>query len=317
MPSIVANPLDNLGFVILSIDWGDLPAIDFANVVRTVNGVSTIVRMHTTVDPTGQYTELSGGLAVMYDTEAPFNTPVTYCTTGLGSAATACTTVTLTNGFPWLKSPLHPWADQQLVYIPAEYTGPECLPGDSIVFAQMADELRPNRTSAFFPNDAEFPIPANRTRASIQSSLRLITRTFDARDAIITLNAPGDPLFFQIPAAYGIPDRYMTVGDYTVGRFSADHKKQWRANTLPHTVIARPPGLADGVLGVRWADLCTRYTTFAAATAAGLTWSQVLLGQGVTPPLITFCNYNQLAANYATYNALMAANVNYNALLDC
>jgi hypothetical protein len=317
VPAISATTLSTLGFSILSIDWTDAPTVTFANVIRTVDGIDTVVRMHTFVDPTGAYIELSGGLAVIYDTEAPFNTPITYTTTGLGSALTASITLTITNAFPWLKSPLHPWADKQLVYVPISYTGPECLPGDSIVFAQMGSEVRSNRTTAFFPNNAEFPIPASRTRASIQSTLRLVTRTFTARDSIITLNAPGDPLLFQIPAVYGIPDRYMTVGDYTVDRFSADHKVQWRANTLPHTVVQSPPGLAEGVLGVRWADLCDLYVTFDDANTAGLTWTEVLLGQGVSPPLHDFCSYDDLAAAYATYNAMTAANVDYNALEDC
>ena len=317
MPAITAIPLDTLGFTILSIDWTDVPSETFANVIRTVNGIDTIVRMHTVSDPTGAYIELSGGLAVIYDTEAPFNVSITYTTTGLTSLLTASVTTIITNSFPWLKSPIHPWADKQLVYIPESYTGPECLPGDSIVFAQMGAESRPNRTTAFFPNNAEFPIPASRTRASVQSSLRLVTRTFVARDSIITLNASGDPLLFQIPAVYGIPDRYMTVADTTVDRFSADHKKEWRANTLPHTAVESPPGLADGVLGVRWVDLCDRYVTFDNAEAAGLTWTQVLLGQGVSPPLHDFCSYDDLAAAYATYNAMTAANVDYDALEDC
>lgn len=317
MPSITAFPLNSLGFTILSIDWTDEPAVLFANVIRTVNGVDTIVRMHTFVDSTGTYIELSGSLAVIYDTEAPLNTLITYTTTGFNSVSTASTTVTLTNSFPWLKSPIHPWADKQLVYIPSSYSGPDCLIGDSIVFAQMANEIRPNRTTAFYPNNAQFPIPANRTRGSIQSSLRLVTRTFAARDAVITLNAPGDPLLFQIPAAYGIPDRYMTIGDYSIERFSADHKVEWRANTMPHTAVESPPGLADGVLGVRWVDLCDRYATFDDANAAGLTWTQVLLGQGVSPPLQTFCSYNDLTAAYVTYNAMTAANVDYNALENC
>jgi hypothetical protein len=217
---------------------------------------------------------------------------------------------------PWLKSPLHPWADKSLILVPP-YVDPDCIVGDSIVFASMADEVRPNRSSLAVVNNAKFPIVASRIRGAITSALRLVTRTFAARDAVITLNESGDPLLFQAPSSYGIPDRYMAVGDYTVGRFSADHKRQWRANILPHAEVDVPVGLADGVLGVRWVDICDVFTTFNAAQAAGLTWTQVLQGEASNNPPLAFCSYADLAAAYVNYNAMTAANANYDALLDC
>jgi len=318
-PDITVVPEAALGYAIITINWSANPTVLFAKVTRTLpDGSSTVVRPHTFTDSTGDYIELSAGMAVLYDTEAPFNTVLSYSTQGLGSILSATATdVTLTNSFPWLKSPLHPWANKQLVLTPASYSDLTCLTGDSIVFAAIAEEIRPTRSAASAPFNAEFPIPSSRTRGSIASSLRLVTRTFAARDAVIELNAPGDPLLFQAPTVYGIPDRYITVGDYSVTRFSADHKKQWRANTIPHVVVDVPAGLADGVLGVRWADVCDLYSTFADFTAASVTRTQILFGQAASPPSPTVCDYDDLAAAYTDYNAMTAANANYSALLDC
>ncbi len=315
--SAVAEP--TLGYVIITINWSANPTVLFAKVTRTLpDGTSTVVRPHTFTDSSGDYIELSSGLAVLYDTEAPLNTVLTYTTEGLGSALSAtASTVILTSSSPWLKSPLHPWANKQLVLTPNSYNDLECLAGDSIVFASMAEETRAGQSSASIPFNAKFPIPSSRTRGSISSNLRLVTRTFAARDAVVEINASGDPLLFQAPSTYGIPDRYMTVGDYTVTRFSADHKKQWRANTLPHVEIDIPAGLSDGVLGVRWADVCDLYPTFADLTAAGITRTQILFGQAASPPSPTICDYNELAASYVDYTAMTAANANYTALLDC
>jgi hypothetical protein len=334
MPSINVLPQPTAGYNIITVNWTD-QNVPYAAVTRTLpDGTVSFVRPHTATDPSGNYLLLSGpggdpaagGVGVFYDTEAPFNTVLIYTTIGLedtgggvlidSPVSATAPSVTLTNAFPWLKSPIHPWANKQLVYVPASYDDLSCLAGDSIVFAQMADEVRANRSSTNLPNDAKNPVGVIRTRGGIGSTLRLITRTFVARDAVITLNESGDVLLFQIPDAYGIPDRYMLIGDYGVTRFSADHKKQWRANVLPHIEVDAPPGLADGVLGVRWIDLCDTYPTFDDAEAAGLTWTMVLLGQAGAPPTV-FCDYDDLAAAYATYNAMTAANVDYDALLDC
>ena len=71
MPSVVATPLPALGIVKLIIDWTPTYAIDGVFVYRrSVTGVLTEV--------IGSPVFLSGGQAILYDTTAPFGTPVTY-----------------------------------------------------------------------------------------------------------------------------------------------------------------------------------------------------------------------------------------------
>lgn len=71
MASITATPLPALGIVKLIIDWTPTYAIDGVFVYRrSITGVLTEV--------IGSPVFLSGGQAILYDTAAPFDTPVTY-----------------------------------------------------------------------------------------------------------------------------------------------------------------------------------------------------------------------------------------------
>lgn len=216
----------------------------------------------------------------------------------------------------WLKSPLHPWANQRVALsIPQE---PDCVPESAIFFQSMADEARTNRTVVATVNNRKNPIPMTRLRGGISSTLTLITRRFADRDAVIVLNESGDPLMFQGPADYGIPDRYLTVDEYSIARLTTDHKVQWRAHTLPHVQVDRPAGLSDGVLGTRWVDLCALYGTFDAANAAGLTWELVMLGAGSLSPRPTpsFRLYSDIPIDFATYGAIPVGGRTYEDLFE-
>lgn len=231
--------------------------------------------------------------------------------------AFASTDIILSSGNDlWLKSPLHPWADQRVVLdVPQE---PDCVPESAIFFQSMTEEVRQSRTSVFGVNNRKNPIAAARTRGGIASTLALVSRRFTDRDNLIILNEPGDPLFFQGPADYGIPDRYMTVGDYAVARLSPDHRHEWRLHALPHVEVDRPAGLADGVLGNRWLDICDVYATFADAEAAGLTWTLVLLGEAalVPTPSLGLRFYSDIPVDFATYGDIPTGGRTYEDLLE-
>jgi hypothetical protein len=319
MPSITATPEPSRGYVLLQVNFSDLGTVTNVKVERVeTDGTTTTVRTHTSADTSGDYIELSGGQAILYDTETPLDVAVYYIATGLtsGTATTPTTVVLASGGNLFLKSPLHPWADQRIVLqIPQE---PECVPASAIFFGSMDAESRQARSSVFVVNNRRSPILASRVRGSIVSTLLLYTRTFVDRDALITLNAPGDALFLQAPAQYGIPDQYMAVGDYTVTRLLPDHRKQARQNTMTYTEVDRPAGLADGVLGVRWIDLCDKYATFGDATVAGLTWSLVLFGYGsVSPgPATAFRLYSDIPVDFATYGDIPTGSRTYQELME-
>jgi hypothetical protein len=136
-----------------------------------------------------------------------------------------------------------------------------------------------------------------------------------------TLNAPGSPLLLRGPAGYGIPDRYMSVGDTTVSRGLRDHRIQIRAVSMPHVTVDRPSGPSTGVCGTRVKDLCDTYATWDAMAAAGLTWADILRGAASTssPTGGTAGGYrtwNQVNASFASWNALNTGGRTWDNTLD-
>lgn len=314
MPTIIATPEPVYGRYLISINWADKPAVTHASVYRVeADGTSTPVRVTTAANSTGYEIELSGGQAVLYDTEAPLDVTLTYTTQSTmdSSTATSIVDVLPSDGF-WLKDPLRPWADQRVyLSIPQE---PDCVPASAIFFVGMDTESRDARSGSFPVNQAELPIWASRVRGSISSSLILASRSFPDRDNLIELNASGNVLLFQGPAAYGIPDRYMGIGPYSISRLSPDHKVPWRTHTMPHVQTGRPAGLAEGVLGVRWADVCDVYATFGDITAANVTTTQVLYGAASLPnssAVSGFRTYADETAEFATYSVVIAGGCTY------
>lgn len=319
MPLIVATTQPIYGRVLVQINWADKPAVTFASVYRHLaDGSATPVRITVSTNTTGEEMELSAGMALMYDTEAPLDEAIYYTTQSTmdTSTATTASNVLASDGF-WLKDPLRPWADQRVVLeVPQE---PDCVPESAIFFQGMDIESRPSRSGVFGVNQARLPILAARTRGSITSSLILVSRNFNDRDALITLNETGGALLWQGPAAYGMPDRYMAVNsDYSVSRLSPDHRVPWRIHVMPHTEVGRPAGLAEGVLGVRWVDTCDVYTTFGDMTAANVTTTQVLLGAAsLNPDVVTgLRTYAQVNSEFASYTLVAAGSRTYEQLLE-
>jgi hypothetical protein len=220
-------------------------------------------------------------------------------------------TVTVTPTYPsYLKDPLYPCDDRAMTL---------CMPGPPIACNSTSgimiqsygpSERQPSKTVLFDGVNREFPVPHVRKRASGESTMTIITRLFADRDLLKATLKPGTVLFFQAPPAYGVADRYIAVGDYTVDRALADHKIPPRVFSLPHRLMARPAGAANGVCGARVDDLCDTYTSWNALKMAGLTWTDLLYGlaspngPGQVPlgPLRTFDEVNAEFANFTAVN---------------
>lgn len=80
MPTITATALPAYGWVRLDVDFTDQPGVAWARVERVVvaTGVVTPVRPYLAYN--GWYQRLSGGRAMLYDTEAPLDVAVYYRT---------------------------------------------------------------------------------------------------------------------------------------------------------------------------------------------------------------------------------------------
>lgn len=190
--------------------------------------------------------------------------------------ATAAAPVSVASGGAfWLKDPLRPGNDVK-VLMDFDYT--DCAQPAGVVFVALDDEKYAAASAAFDVDRGERPIVLSAPRKDVESGLTLLAATFADRDRLKALLAAGSPLLFQGPAAYGIPDRYISVGDVGLARLAADHRKQWRVFGVPFVAVDAPAGPAEGVPGTRWIDLCNQYATNAALEAAGLTWRQIKQG---------------------------------------
>lgn len=178
----------------------------------------------------------------------------------------------------FLKDPLNPCHDLELALCISNPRQCEpVVPGVMIQSYGPVESYQPN-TVLLEPVNRRHPIPVSRVRRDAASLLTLMTRTCDDRDAVLLLNEPGTALFFQAPAQYCISDRYITVGAVSVERLVPDHRVQVRRITLPHTLVDRPEGPANGVCGARFRDLCDIYLSWGSITLAGLDYWDLLLG---------------------------------------
>lgn len=224
-------------------------------------------------------------------------------------AVTACSTevVVPSGGCFRLGDPVYPCHDQ-IVCLDG---GGECAPDGGIFFARMDPETYADNSGQLLPVNARRPIGPSRNRRDASSTLVLVTATFADRDDVLALNEPGTPLLWRGPASYGIPDRYMSVGDVGVDRSFTDHQQQPRVITMPYQTEDAPVGPAQGVCGTRIADLCDLYPTWDAIVAAGLTYADLLRGKASTEVSVDPATWSEVNAAYASWTALNAGQTSW------
>lgn len=188
-----------------------------------------------------------------------------------------CETVTVTSESVWLKSPLHPCNDIEIGLCSPMLE--DCDEDSRVSYVGTFEDTFDPNTVLLFPANRRRPIPVNRVRRDAAATLRVLAHDCDAKDAVLQANEPGDPLLFQAPADYCIPDRYISVGSLNETRLSVDQREDFRLMTLPYVTVDRPQGPADGPCGIRIDDLCDIYTSWNALAIAGLTWTDLLLGE--------------------------------------
>lgn len=225
--------------------------------------------------------------------------------------ATACDTVTITSDDLFLKSPLHPCSDITIDLCNPAYG--ECAADTGRVsYAGMSDDEYSPNTELLFPVNRRRVIPVNRVRRDAQSALHLITHDCGAKDDVLLINEPGDPLLFQDGTGnYCIEDRYMSVGVVGVRRFSVDQRDEFRVIDMPYVVVDRPEGPADGPCGTRLQDLCDLYATWDAVEISDLDWIDLPTGgasdqsPGNTPPAAAR-TWDDVEAEFVDWDAVEA-----------
>lgn len=105
MPTLNATVFPADAYVLVEVDWTDVPSVTHARVVRrnTVTGEEVTLRPYIAYDGDGNLL-LSCGLGLWWDTEPPLNVPLEYCT----YAADADALITTNSDF---ETTLAPWQD--------------------------------------------------------------------------------------------------------------------------------------------------------------------------------------------------------------
>ena len=177
----------------------------------------------------------------------------------------------------WLRDPQNPALDLPLYNFTP--TSSDCLPVNGLYFANMGDETYTNQGNLQQIDDSPYPVLGVRTRTAKASTLTVVARTFKSRDALLQLLASGNPLMFQAPAQYGIPDMWLAALDVPVQRPLSDHRRQFRVFTIGFQQIERPVGTGSGGPRQLWSDTSAStfpYQTWAQVGAANITTRNLL-----------------------------------------
>lgn len=306
MSTMTIDAYASLGHVRVSVDAADQPVGTCVQVTRVGDG--SPLRTHVWECATlGEWQKLSGGLATFWDNEAPLDVAFHYVLAFSTSTATVVSpnlTLASLTGF-WLRDPARPCNDVRVVVCPTP-GDPACVPEDSVFLQSYGEEGYGANAGMYLPTNARRGIPITRKRRDADSKLVLISRTFVARDALLTELQPGGALQFVTPPEYGYPDRYVQMHEVSVGRLHPDHRKTWRGFDMPFSTVDRPIGPAQGVCGARVDDLCGVYATWTAVAAASLSWSNLEEGYAGTPTPAILRSWAKVKLDFANWGAVAA-----------
>ncbi len=242
MTSITATPETTLGRVRLNIT-NTTPADTLYVIRRNAAGVASVRQAQVGV---------TGAAIVVYDYEAQQGMAATdYIVTNLDGVQQATVQITVPEWGSWLKSPGQPWLN---VRVRPEKPGTEGYAA---------------RRAVLDVEGSDTPVVLSQARRSGDGGglgLACLT-TAEAADILDVLSS-GDSVMIDTPAAWGIPWRYVNVGDVEVERLWEDGlglhvtKRVVRLNGL--VAVAIPTINVQIAEGVTYATVAAGYPTYAA-----------------------------------------------------
>lgn len=290
MSSLTATPHPNMGAVVVTINWSDVPAL---------TGVGRLAYLYrhypdgTQTEVLGSPTYLSGGYAVFWDTIAPLDTPIFFTATSpavTGVLTSASVTVTGT-GQGWLKDPAEPINDVLLDACPT-YSCPAT--GSGVSFLSLGQGQFTSASGLFDVIDAARPRSVAQTRKARRSTLALLSHALADGLAVEDILASGRNLYLQLVSRYGWAPRtwnsdYIAVGDAVEDRPPvANQTRTQRTWALPFAVgrapyvrSGRTGGNGIGVNGATYGDATATGRTYAQRTATGNTYLQTSRGENL------------------------------------
>jgi hypothetical protein len=219
---------------------------------------------------------LSGGAFLGYDYEAPIGLPVDYTATVYTDpdtilATSAIDTITWTTDNDWLKDPLEPARNIE------------------VLVSDMTDYAYDTPTGIHTVLGRPDPVTVGEVRRAATGTLTLTTLTKEDRDRLHYITASGHVLLFQSSQESGVGNMYLALTGVTESRVVGLRNSPERQWALGYQEVSAPVG--DSAPFLTWADVVAAYPTWQAIVDAGFsTWLEFIesLDTVSAPPIINW-----------------------------
>jgi len=228
---------------------------------------ATVLRL----DPDGRQREvrtfdgnplvISGGVALVYDYEAPLGSAVSYSTVQSPATVSAQVTLREAEDRVWL---VH-------VGVP-ELSMP-------IRVASLGNRTRRVTQSVLRPSGSEFPVvQTDGARKAPEGVIEVRTDSLAEMARLEALTWDSGVLLLNVPVAlgWGVSTCYIAVGDIEESRMVEYAAEPGRYFNFPYLVVDRPAGGSQS--DRTWADVVADNATWASVTAKYSSWLDLLAG---------------------------------------
>ena len=249
-----------------TVESGNVPPRVRLDIAAGTETATTVLRL----DPDGNLVPvrtddgnplpISGGTALLYDYEAPFDGPVFY--TSVESSTTFSDPVVVPASQVWL---IHPGVPS--LSLPVR-----------LAQGTFSKRTRTVQQGVFTPIGRARPIVVtDGARKSVQSQLSVLTTSVAEAEAIDDLASDAGVLLLNIPTSlnYNFSTCYVALGDMESGPVIEKVFELWQTFTWPFTVVDRPAGGSQAERTL--ADLLD-YSTLGALRTAYPTLLDLLAG---------------------------------------
>ncbi len=259
--TLTATVQPTYGRVLLQLNW---PGITSATISRINADFSTTVLRD--ADPIAA----PGGVATVYDNEAPLDQSLVYLALDVATnAPRTSSAVTVPSDPSWVGSMMwltHPTSPGLSMLLPVTGIGAQTRAGRTGVLQILGSPL---------------PVAISDVRVLTGGSLTAQTTTAVDAANLRALLADGSTLLMRPPGSWSAPPwQYVVFGDVTEVNASGvgpDADIVW---TMPYTVVAAPVGQSLGAVGATWADAVTAYATWNDLISGEPTWSDLIAHAG-------------------------------------
>lgn len=204
----------------------------------------------------------AGADAIVYDYEARQGEATDYILTDADGTTLATVRDTIPAWGTWIKSPSLPYLNT-LVY-----------------FGGQGKHQLSARRELLQIEDSQYAVALTHKRAAPAGEIVLSTRTLAQRDALVDVLRSGETLMLDCAPQWGVPFRYISVGDVDVARVFDELglDNSWRVFTLGGVVEVAPPlGVSSVDPGKTYDQLPVDFGTYAAIPATVATYNDLVL----------------------------------------